>query len=127
MLLIDVADAAVDDPSLDDDGAVAEGEAEFVKGIELEGKAGFDLRAAAADLLDRHRLEDHHLAVQLAEDLQIRSRVALVVAAPSGATIASFSSSTPPAFGAGNSLGLRRLGARPRPRSLVAVVARSCR
>ena len=30
--LIDVADAAVDDPSLDDDRPVAEGEAEFVQG-----------------------------------------------------------------------------------------------
>ena len=67
--LIDVADAAVRDSSLDDDRAVAEGEAEFVKGIELKGKAGFDLGAAAADLLDRHRLEDHDFAVELAEDL----------------------------------------------------------
>ena len=68
-LLVDVADAAVGDASFDDDRAVAEREAEIVKGIELEGKAGFDLCAAAADLLDRHRLEDHDLAVQLAENL----------------------------------------------------------
>src|SRR5436190_3875979 len=68
-LLIHVADAAVRDPSLDNDGPVAEREAEFVKGIEMEGEAGFDLAATAGDLLDHHRLEDHHFAVELAEDL----------------------------------------------------------
>ena len=70
LLLVDVGDAAVDDASLDDQRTVAERQPEVVKGIEVERKTGFDLRAAAADLLDRHRLEDHHLAVQLAEDLQ---------------------------------------------------------
>ena len=53
-------------------------EPEIVQGIEVEGKPGFDLGAAAADLLDRHRLEDHHFAVQVAEDLQAFG-VALVV------------------------------------------------
>jgi hypothetical protein len=65
----------VGDAPFDNDGSIAEREAEFMKGIELKGKAGFDLAAAAGDLLDHHRLEDHHLAVELAEDLD-----ALVVA-----------------------------------------------
>ena len=39
------------DTPFDDDRAVPEGEPEVVKGIELKGKTGFDLRAAAADLL----------------------------------------------------------------------------
>jgi hypothetical protein len=59
----------VRDPSLDDDGSVAEGEAELVKGIEMKREASLDLAAAAGDLLDHHRLKDHHLAVELAEDL----------------------------------------------------------
>jgi hypothetical protein len=37
----------VRDPSLDDDRSVAEGEAELVKGIEMEGEARLDLAAAA--------------------------------------------------------------------------------
>src|SRR6266550_4125209 len=68
-LLLDVGNAAVDDAALDDDGAVSKGQPEIVKGIECEGKAGFDLRAAAADLFDRHRLVDHYFAVKLAENL----------------------------------------------------------
>ena len=55
--------------AFDDDRSVAQGEAELVQRVELEGKAGFDLGAAAADLLDRHRLENHHLAAELAKDL----------------------------------------------------------
>ena len=68
-LLIDVADAAVRDAALDDNGAVAEREPEIVEGIELERKRRLDLRAAPADFFDRDRLEHHHLAVKLAEDL----------------------------------------------------------
>src|SRR5207245_8598446 len=45
-LLLDVGDGAVRDPAFDDNGKLAEGQPELVKGIELEGKAGFDLRAA---------------------------------------------------------------------------------
>ena len=41
--LVDVGNAAVGDASFDDDRSVAERQAEFVKGVELEGKAGFDL------------------------------------------------------------------------------------
>ena len=41
-LLLDVADAAVRDAPLDDEGAVAEREPEVVKGIEVERKPGFD-------------------------------------------------------------------------------------
>ena len=67
-LLIDVGNTAVRDTPFDDDRAVPEGEPEVVKGIELKGKTGFDLRAAAADLLDPHRLEDHDFAAQLTED-----------------------------------------------------------
>ena len=67
--MLDVGDGAVRDPAFDDNGKLAEGQPELVKGIELEGKAGFDLRAATADLLDRHRLKDGDLAAKLAEDL----------------------------------------------------------
>ena len=52
-LLIDVADAAVRDASLDDDRAIAEREAEIVQRIELQREVRFDLGAADADLLDR--------------------------------------------------------------------------
>jgi len=60
---------AVHDAALDDDGAIAERQPKIVEAIELERKSGFNLCAASADLLDRHRLEDHHFAVELAEDL----------------------------------------------------------
>ena len=56
------------DAPLEDDRAVAKRQSELVQGVELEGKAGFDLRSAAADLFDRHRLKHHDLAVELAED-----------------------------------------------------------
>jgi hypothetical protein len=68
-LLIDVADTAMGDPALDHHGPVAKRESEIVQGIELEGKDSFNLGAAVADLLDGDGLKDHHLAVQLAEDL----------------------------------------------------------
>jgi len=68
-LMLDVGDAAVCDASLDDDRAIAEREPELVEGIELERETGFDLRAAAADLFDRHRLEDSDFALELAENL----------------------------------------------------------
>ena len=76
--MLDVGDRAVRDAPFDDNGTVAEGEAEFVKGIDLQGEAGFDLRAAAADLLDRHRLKHRDFAAQLAEDLDAVS-IALVL------------------------------------------------
>jgi len=68
-LVFDVGNAAVDDASLDNDRAIAERQPKVVERIELKGKTGFDLRAAAADLFDRHRLEDSDLAFELAEDL----------------------------------------------------------
>ena len=68
--LIDVADTAVDNPSLDDNRPFAEGETEFVKGIDVQWKRRFDLRTAMTQLLDGHRLEDHHLAMQVAENLK---------------------------------------------------------
>jgi hypothetical protein len=61
------------DASLDDDRPFAKRETEFVQGIDLKGKACFDLRAASADLLDRHRLKDGDLAAKLAEDLDALS------------------------------------------------------
>src|SRR5436190_19265712 len=88
-LLIHVADAAVRDPPLNDDGAIAEGKAEFVKGIEMEREAGLDLAAAAGDLLDHHRLEDHYLAVKLAEDLNSLC-VALITCGHSAARLYHF-------------------------------------
>jgi hypothetical protein len=39
-----------------------------MKGVDLEGESGFDLSAATADFPDDGRLEDHHLAVKLAEN-----------------------------------------------------------
>src|SRR6476619_6086003 len=68
--LIDVGDAAVDSPSLDDHRPFAEGEAEFVQGIDVQRKRRFDRRAAVAQHLDGHRLVDHHLAMQVAENLK---------------------------------------------------------
>ena len=67
--MLDVADAAVRDAALDDNGAVAEREPKIVQGIVVEGETGFDLSAAAADVFDRHRLEDHDLAEEIAQDL----------------------------------------------------------
>src|ERR1700730_1919459 len=67
-LLVHVADAAVGDASFDDDRALAEREAKFVQGVDVQGEGGFELDAAAADFLDRGRLEHHNLAVELAED-----------------------------------------------------------
>jgi hypothetical protein len=55
----------------------------------MKGEGRFDLDAQTADLLDRHRLEHHHLGLEIAEDLDA-FRVALVGVARrhSGATIA---------------------------------------
>src|SRR6266545_2237282 len=82
--LIDVADAAVDDPSLDDDGTIAKRETKFVQGINVQRKCRFDLRAAVAQLLDGHRLEDHHLAVQVAENLKSLALAFVLRRHPSG-------------------------------------------
>src|SRR5262245_3089441 len=76
-VLVDVADAAVRDPALHDDRAVAKREAEFVEGIQLQGKVRFYLRPVAADFLDGGRLEDHDLAMELAEDVDALS-IALI-------------------------------------------------
>ena len=48
-LLIDVADAAVRHPPLDDDGTVAEREMKVMQRVELQRKTRFHLRAAPAD------------------------------------------------------------------------------
>jgi hypothetical protein len=69
----------MDDPSLDDDGSLAEGEPEVVQGIEVERKRRFNLRTATADLLDRHRLEGHDLALEVAEDFDPLRIAAIVV------------------------------------------------
>ena len=58
-----------------DDGAFAEQKSELVEGIELERISGFDLRAAATELLDGQRLRDRCRSLQLAQD-----RHALVIA-----------------------------------------------
>ena len=60
----------MDDPSFHDDRTITERETEFVKGIDVERERRFDLCAAVAQLLDGHRLEDHHLALQVAENLK---------------------------------------------------------
>ena len=67
--LVHVADAAVRDAALQDDRLVAECQPDVVQRIQVQRKRRFDQAAAVADLLDRERLEDHDLAVQLAEDL----------------------------------------------------------
>ena len=59
----------VHDARLEDDRAVTEHEPEIVERIDLEGVRRLDLRAAAADFRDGHRLVDHHLALEFAEDL----------------------------------------------------------
>src|SRR5207247_8961111 len=58
-LLIDVADTAVRDAALEDDRSGPERQTKFVQRIELKWAGSFDLGAAAAALLDRHRLEHH--------------------------------------------------------------------
>src|SRR5205814_1175744 len=67
-VLIDVADAGVDDPSLDDDRTAAEREPQVVQRVEVHGESGFHRGAAAADLLDQHRLEHHDFALEFTED-----------------------------------------------------------
>ena len=53
-----LADLAVHDASFDDHGAVAERQPEVVEGTELQGELRLDLRAAVAQVEDRHRLVD---------------------------------------------------------------------
>jgi CheY-like chemotaxis protein len=65
------------DPSLDDDRAVAERQAEIMERIELKGKRRLDLRAATADLFDCNRLKYHDFAVKGAEN-QDSIRIAFV-------------------------------------------------
>ena len=66
--LVHVADAAVGDPALQDDRSLAQCQPDVVQRIQVERKGGFDEASAVADLLDGERLENHHLAVQLAEN-----------------------------------------------------------
>ena len=67
--LIHVADAAVGDAAFQDDRLVPQRQPDVVQRIEMQRKRRFDQAAAVADFLDGERLEDHHLAMQLAEDL----------------------------------------------------------
>ena len=76
--LVDVADAAVGDAALQDDRLIAECQPDVVKGIQVERKRRFDEAAAAADFLDRERLEDHDFAMQLSENLKPLA-IALVI------------------------------------------------
>ena len=92
--MLDVGDAAVRDAALDDHRTVAERQAEFVERVELKGKAGFDERAAAADLPDRHRLEDGDFALELAENFDALGVPLVFRPTHPAATIASISSST---------------------------------
>jgi len=68
-VLIDVADARMGDASLDHDGQAAERQAEVVKGIQLQWKAGLHLHAAVTHLADGRWLEDHYLAVHRSKEL----------------------------------------------------------
>ena len=60
-----LADVAMRDAALDDHRTVAEREPEIVQRVELEGERGLDLRAAEADVQDRHGLEHHDLSLDL--------------------------------------------------------------
>ena len=68
-VLIDVADARMRDPALDDDGSIAEGETEIVERIELQRKAGLHLHSAMTHLADCSWLKDHYLTVQRSKEL----------------------------------------------------------
>ena len=57
------------DAALDDHGAVAERQAEIVKGIQLQREGSLDLHAAMTHLADSSRLENHYLAVQRSKEL----------------------------------------------------------
>jgi hypothetical protein len=82
VFLVDVAYAAVNDASLYDDGSLAQAEPELMKGVELKREVRFDLHAAAADLGDGDRLEHHHLAAQLSENLDPMSVAMVALHAP---------------------------------------------
>src|SRR5262245_50790161 len=61
---LQLADTAVRDPSLDDDGSLAERQTKVVQRVELQRERRLDHRAAPADVEDRHRLENLHLPKQ---------------------------------------------------------------
>ena len=67
--LVHVADAAVGHAALQHDRLLAECQPDVVKRIEVERKRGLDQAAAAADFLDRERLEHHDFAMELSENL----------------------------------------------------------
>lgn len=79
--LIDVADAAVGDPAFQHDRLIAQCQPEVVERIEVQGKGRFDKAAAVADFLDRERLKNHDLAVQLTKDFDPLA-IALFVGCP---------------------------------------------
>src|SRR5262245_61223263 len=66
--LLDVDDAAVSHTALDDNRSFAEGQTQFVDGIDLKSEGGFDLNAPAGNLGDGHREKNHHAAIECAED-----------------------------------------------------------
>ena len=68
-LLVHVADVAVRNPPLQDHRSVAKRQPDFVQGIQVQRKGRFNQAAAEGHFPDRERLENHHLAVQLAENL----------------------------------------------------------
>ena len=68
-LLVHVADGAVGDPAFQDDRSIAKCQPDVVERVQVEREGGFDQAAAVADFLDGERLENHHLAVQLSENL----------------------------------------------------------
>jgi len=67
--LVYVADPTVCNPAFQDDRLVPESQPNVMERIQMQRECSFDQTASLADLLDRERLEDHHLAVQLSKDL----------------------------------------------------------
>src|SRR5215475_10527282 len=84
------------DPSLENDRLGAERQAQFVKGVNGERKAGFNRRAAAADLLDLQRREHHDFALEIAENQNPFSIPFVCFGAQRGGTITPSSSSAVP-------------------------------
>jgi hypothetical protein len=68
-LLIHVADGAVGDAALQNDRSIAKCQPDVVEGVQVQREGGLDQAAALADFLDGEWLENHHLAVELSENL----------------------------------------------------------
>src|SRR5678815_173821 len=66
-LLVDVRNAGMRDPSLENDRVAAQRQPEFVKRVDREGKPRLHQCPAPAELLDVQRFEHHDFALQIAQ------------------------------------------------------------